>query len=83
MQNPGISIDSWTKLSTASADGTAGRVICYHKSPEVLEFETGIEFEILPVEYSKGVFSHVCQARYAGVNIYYPLAVSYADNQLV
>jgi hypothetical protein len=83
MQNPGISIDSWTKLSTASADGTAGRVICYHKSPEVLEFETGIEFEILPVEYAKGVFTHVCQARYAGVNIYYPLAVEYSDNQLV
>jgi hypothetical protein len=79
-QNPGIRVESWTKLKASAPDGTHDRVICYHKSPEVMEFETGVEFEILPVEYSKGVFSHVCQARYAGVQIHYPLAVSYSDN---
>ncbi len=79
-QNPGVTVDSWTKLAASAPDGSHDRVIAYVKTPEVLEFETGVEFEILPVEYSKGVFTHVCQARYAGVQVHYPLAVSYSDN---
>lgn len=79
-QNPGIAVDSWTKLAGSSPDTLHDRVICYVKSPEVLEFETGVEFEVLPVEYSKGVYTHVCQARFAGVQVHYPLGISYSDN---
>lgn len=79
-QNPGIQVMSWTKLRGTSADGLRDRVIVYKRDPEVLEFEVGVEFEILPVEYGQGHFTHVCQARYAGVQVHYPLAVMYADN---
>lgn len=82
-QNPGITVDSWTKLETANAAGTGGRIVAYHKSPEVLEFEVGIEFEIMPAEYHHMMFTHVCRARYAGVQIQYPVAVTYADSQLI
>jgi hypothetical protein len=62
-QNPGIMVESWTKLANASA--------------------AGVDFEQFGPEVRAMTYTTVCRARWAGVQIQYPAAVSYADNQLV
>lgn len=82
-QNPGIQVESWTKLALANSAGNNGRLVFYKRDPEVLEFEVGIDFEQHPAEYRAMTWTIPCRARYAGVQIQYPAAVEYADNQLV
>jgi hypothetical protein len=79
-QNPGITVDSWTKLANANAAGNAGRIVFYKNDSEVLEFEVGIEFEQMPVEYRAMTYTTVCRARWGGVQIQYPNAILYSDN---
>jgi hypothetical protein len=80
-QNPGITVMSWTKLATANAAGTNGRIIAYKRDSEVLEFEMGQEFEIFPAEQRALTLTHVCRARVGGVVIHHPMAVRYVDAQ--
>lgn len=82
-QNPGISVESWTKLATANAAGTNGRMIAYKKDAEVLEFIMGKEFEVFPAEQRGLEFRHPCMATVAGVAVHHPAAVLYIDNQLI
>jgi hypothetical protein len=82
-QNPGITVESWTKLALANAAGTDGRIVFYKKDPEVLEFEVAVEFEQMPVEYRAMTYTTVCRAKWFGCQIQFPGAVLYADNQLV
>lgn len=82
-QNPGITVESWTKLSTANAAGTNGRMIAYRKDDEVLEFIMGKDFEVFPAEQKGLEFRHPCMATVAGVAVHHPAAVLYIDNQLV
>jgi hypothetical protein len=82
-QNPGISIESWTKLALANAAGNNGRMVFYKKDPEVLEFEVGVDFEQFGPEVRAMTYTTVCRARWAGVQIQYPSAVSYIDGQLI
>ena len=80
-QNPGVSVASWTKLNTANATATNGRIVAYKRDPEVLEFEMGKEFEVFPPEQRGLTLTHACKARLAGVAIHHSLAVAYVDNQ--
>jgi hypothetical protein len=80
-QNPGISVESWTKLNTANAAGTNGRIIAYKRSDEVLEFQLGADFTILGTEQSQMKVTTYCIARGAGVSIHLPFAIIYSDNQ--
>lgn len=80
-QNPGIMVASWTKLNTANAAGTNGRIILYKRDPEVLEFEMGQEFEVFPPQQKGFVLSHACKARMAGVALHHPMGIIYCDNQ--
>lgn len=82
-QNPGINVSSWTRLSTANAAGTNGRILFYKRDPEVMEFEVGREFEIFPPEQKGLMISYPCISKAAGVSLHHPLAVAYADNQLM
>ena len=82
-QNPGITVDSWTKLTNANAAGNNGRIVAYKKDPEVLEFEMGKEFEIFPGQMRGLEMEFYCKARFAGLAIHHPLAVSYFDDQLI
>ena len=80
-QNPGITVDSWTKLNTANAAGTNGRMVFYKKDPEVMEFEIGQEFEVMPVKQDGMLLSQDCISSAAGLQIHIPAAVTYIDNQ--
>ena len=82
-QNPGITVQSWTKLATANAAGTNGRIIAYKKSADVLEFEMGQEFEVFPAIQEGLFFKHICKSRWAGVSVHLPAAICYCDNQLL
>lgn len=82
-QNPGITVESWTKLATANAAGTNGRMIAYKKDADVLEFIMGREFEVFPAEQRGLEFKHPCMATVAGVAVHHPAAILYMDNQLV
>lgn len=79
-QNPGITVESWTKLDTAGASG-GPRMIFYKRDPEVLEFEIAIDFEQMPTEYKAMQYTTVCRAKWFGVQIQYPNAIIYVDNQ--
>jgi hypothetical protein len=82
-QHPGVTVSSWTKLSTANAAGTNGRMVLYKRDSEVLEFEVGREFEILEPE-RKGMFiQYPTLSSAAGLQVYIPAAVQHADNQLL
>ena len=79
-QNPHITtVASWNKLNTAAADGT-GRIICYRRSPEVLQLEIPEEFTQKPPQQVNLAAKVITRARIAGVSVRYPLAVAYADN---
>lgn len=82
-QNPGIRIDTWNKLENANAAGTNGRMVFYKKSPEVLEFEVAIPFEQMPVEVRALTYTVICRCKWFGIQIQYPLALSYIDAGLV
>lgn len=82
-QNPGISVTSWTRLATANAAGTNGRIIFYKKDPEVLEFLMGREFEVFPAQTQGLMVTFPCMSRMGGVLLHHPAAVSYADSQLI
>lgn len=78
--NPYItSVDQWTKLDTADADGTGPRLVAYVKDPEVLELEIPQEFEQFPPQARNLTFIVNCHARIGGVSIRYPLAMAYMD----
>lgn len=80
-QNPGVTVESWSRLATANAAGTDGRVVFYKRDPEVLEFEVGVDFEQFGPEQRALTFTTIARARWAGVAIQYPAAISYSDNQ--
>lgn len=82
-QNPGISVETWQKLATANSAGNGPRILFYKKDPEVLEFEVAIPFEQMPVEVRAMTYSVVCRAKWFGLQVQYPNAISYADNAAI
>lgn len=79
----GVQVASWTRLNTANAAGTNGRIVAYKRDSEVLEFEMGKDFY---VEHSQQIgleFITWCRATLGGVCIHHPGAMLYADNQLL
>lgn len=82
-QNPGITVESWTKLSLANAAGTNGRMIAYKKDADVIEFIMGKEFEVFGAEQKGLTFCHPCMATVAGVAVHHPAAVIYVDSALI
>lgn len=82
-QNPGISVESWTKLNLANATGDNGRIVFYRKSDEVLEFQVGRQFEVMPPIQSGMMISYPCISSAAGLVVLHPSALCYADNQSI
>jgi hypothetical protein len=80
-QNPDITVESWTKLNTANAAGTNGRIVAYKRDPSVVEFIVGKEFEIFPPTQQGLVLTYPCMARMAGVAVHVPPGICYVDNQ--
>lgn len=82
-QNPGVTVQSWTKLTNANASGNNGRIIAYKKNPLVLEFEMGSDMEVVgPIQ--QGFFlSFPVKMRVGGLALHQPLGMAYVDAQLV
>lgn len=68
------------KLNTLDSAGTGPRAICYRRDPDVLEFVMGQEFEMFPGDQEAMVITTACHARIGGVNVFHPLALSYAES---
>lgn len=79
-QNPGVTVDKWTKAELASADGTGSRIVAYSKRPEVLEFEMGLEYEIYGPQAHAFVLKFFARGRWAGLTVHRPNAIKYADD---
>lgn len=77
--NPYIkNIDQWSKLNTAGA-GSIRRSVTYFRDPVVLQYNLPLPFEQFPPQARNLSFVVPCHARAGGVEIHYPLAMSYAD----
>lgn len=82
-QNPGVTVESWTRLSNANAAGTNGRIVAYRRDPEVMQFQIGSEFEVFPATMQGTSIVYPTMARFAGLALHHPLALMYCDNQLI
>ncbi len=77
--NPYIkNIESWTRLNTAGA-GSIRRLVCYKKTPEVLQLNIPLEFSMLPVQQNGFDFVTHCEGKIGGLELHYPYAVAHAD----
>jgi hypothetical protein len=68
-------VHSWYKLAGAGA-GTTDVMLAYRNDPEVMETVIPQEFEMFPAQPKNMAFNIPCHARFGGVRIRYPLAVS-------
>lgn len=83
-QSPWLkSIEHWAPLDLGGLkqDGsTPGpRIICYERSPEVLQLVIPQEFEQLPPQMLGMSFKIPCHLRLGGVTVRYPKAIAYLD----
>jgi hypothetical protein len=78
--NPYIKgIDSWKKLDKADEAGKGARIVAYKRSPDVLQLEIPQEFEQFPAQPRNMEFVINCHAKFAGVSVFYPLAIAFLD----
>ncbi len=79
--NPHIkSVEAWHALDSApNSEWSGKRMICYDKSPEVLEYSLPVEFEQFAPQMEGTETVTECQARIAGCVVYRPKAISYGD----
>ena len=68
-------VHSWYKLAGAGAGGV-DVMLAYRNDPEVLEIVIPQEFEMIPPQARNMSFNVPCHARFGGVRVRYPLAVS-------
>jgi len=68
-------VHSWYKLTGAGTGGT-DVMIAYRNDPEVIQAVIPQEFEMFAAQPKNMAFSIPCHARFGGVRIRYPLAVS-------
>ena len=77
--NPYIKQVEWVnELLTAGASSTA-RIMAYRRSPEVLTMEVPSDFEQLELQIVNLEYKVPCIERFAGVLVYYPLAIAFGD----
>lgn len=77
--NPYVKQVEWVnELATAGASSSA-RMFAYRRSPDVLTMEVPSDFEQLELEIRNLEYKVPCMERFAGVLIYYPLALAYGD----
>lgn len=68
-------VESWYKLKGAYA-GPLDVMIAYRNDPEVIEVVIPQEFELFPAQPKNMSFNIPCHARFGGVRVRYPLAIS-------
>lgn len=77
--NPYITQVEWVNELLAAGAGATRRMYAYRRSPEVLTQEVPSDFEQLELQHRNLEYTVPCIERYAGVLIYYPLALAYGD----
>lgn len=69
---------SWDKCRAAGT-GATDRMVCYRRDPDALCLVIPQEFEAFPPEMRGMMIKIACHARIGGVQVFYPLSVSYGD----
>lgn len=79
--NPHVqTVEAWHALDAApNSEWTGKRIICYDRSPDVLESLVPVEFEQFSPQMVGLETVTPCHARIGGVVVYRPKAISYAD----
>jgi hypothetical protein len=78
-QSPYIKSVDWANELTGAGSGATDRMVVYSRNPDKLTLEIPQDFEQLEVEQRNLKFVVPCHMRVAGVIIYYPLSMAYAD----
>jgi hypothetical protein len=71
--------DVWNRADKAASSGTAGRIMLYEKNPRVLSLIISQEFEQFAPQIRNMGFVIDCHARCGGVEVRYPLRMTYMD----
>lgn len=77
--NPYIKEVEWVNELKGAGAGATKRMVAYRRDPEVLTMEVPMDFQQLELERRGREFVIECDERFAGVLIYYPLAIAFAD----
>lgn len=76
--NPNISIE-WLNELDGAGSGSTDRFMAYSRDPNHLTLEIPMMFEQFEEEKKGMEYEIPCHAEFAGVIVYYPLAVAYGD----
>jgi len=71
-------IDWVSDLSTAGAN-SGTRMMAYARDPEKVEVQIPVRYEQFPPQQKGAEFEILCHQRTAGVIVYYPMSVAFAD----
>jgi len=75
----GVTVEWVTELKNAGLGGAIDRSIFYVRDPMHLTLEVPQQFETFPQPLDNMVYKFACHARIAGVIVYYPASVCFAD----
>jgi hypothetical protein len=78
-QRSGVALHGWDLAATANPSG-GNRVVAYNRSDDVMRFEMGLEYEVLGPQARGWFLDYFARGRWAGLNIFRPGALRYADN---
>lgn len=77
--NPYIKQVEWLNELLGAGAGATDRMYAYRRSPEVLTMEVPSDFEQLDMQFRNLKYVVPCVERFAGVLVYYPLAIAFGD----
>lgn len=70
---------SWVNELVGIGAGSTDRIMAYKRDPDKLDFQLPVPFESFDPEKKGMVYKVMCHAETAGVIVYYPLSVVFAD----
>lgn len=76
---PEITFAKWTRLNTANAGGTAGRIMAFERGPQNAKVVVPMEFRQHPVQQRGLMYRVECEGRFGGWKIPKPKTVAYMD----
>lgn len=69
----------WCNELTGAGSGSTDRLVAYTRNPEKLTLEIPSDFEQFPEQEEGLEYKIHCHQRIAGVLVYYPLSIAFAD----
>lgn len=77
--NPHLKEIVWVDELKTAGVGSSAKMVAYRRDPDALTMEIPSEFKQMPVQEKNLEYIVPTHHRFAGVLIYYPLSVAYAD----